>query len=260
MPASNVLDRRVVLLGASNLKLGLSSVISAAQAAWGRPLDIVAALGHGRGYGLESRVLGRVLPSILDCGVWSALETRQPAQTASLLTDIGNDLVYGAHPEQLLEWIEITLNRLRGISTQITISHLPRQNLERIGPWRYGIARTVIFPTSKLTFDQALERVGIVNASLTKLAESYGANLVAPEDDWYGFDPIHIRRSARHVAWHRMFSFWNETDQTDSAHRITDSSRYLHQLRPLRRVWFGMKQVQSQPAGLLKDGSTVSLY
>jgi hypothetical protein len=181
-------------------------------------------------------------------------------ETASLVTDVGNDLVYGAHPEQLLEWIEATLSRLTGLSTQVTISYIPRQSLERIGPWRYNIARTLIFPTSNLTFDQALERVRIVNAELTKLAESHGANMVVPEDDWYGLDPIHIRRSARHVAWHRMFSLWNRTGQTDTTHRITDSSLSLHRLRPLQRVWFGMKQVQSQPAGLLRDGSTVSLY
>ena len=82
-------------------ELGLSE----AQASWGQPLDILAALGHGRGYGLESRVLGRRLPPILECGLWEALDRRPPCETAALLTDIGNDLVLGAEPEQLIEWV-----------------------------------------------------------------------------------------------------------------------------------------------------------
>ena len=56
--------RRVILLGASNLTRAISTVIGIAQATLDGPLDIVAALGHGRSYGMWSRVLFRELPGI----------------------------------------------------------------------------------------------------------------------------------------------------------------------------------------------------
>ncbi|MEX0819484.1 MAG: hypothetical protein WD070_07815, partial [Pirellulaceae bacterium] len=89
-------NRRVVLLGASNIARSPAIVFDSARSAWGSPLDIVAATGHGRSYGMTSCVLGRTLPGILQCGLWEALATRPLVPTAALLTDIGNDILYGA--------------------------------------------------------------------------------------------------------------------------------------------------------------------
>ena len=82
--------QRIILLGASNLTRGLSIVIETARLLFATrdrpeqtsrgPLGVFAALGHGRAYGLPSRVLVRSLPSILDCGLWRAIENQQPDQ------------------------------------------------------------------------------------------------------------------------------------------------------------------------------------
>ena len=74
--------RRVVLLGASNLTRGISTVVATAQRVWGQPLEVLAALGHGRSYGIESRVLGRRLPGILNSGLWEALDRSPASPTA----------------------------------------------------------------------------------------------------------------------------------------------------------------------------------
>ena len=89
-------QRRVVLLGASNLTRGLSTAVEASRLRWGRPLEMLIAAGHGRSYGLTSRVLARTLPSILACGLWDELAQRATMPTAALITDIGSDLLYGA--------------------------------------------------------------------------------------------------------------------------------------------------------------------
>ena len=60
----------------------------------GVPLDILAALGHGRSYGSLSNVSGRVLPGITTCGLWERWENSPALPTRALLTDIGNDLFY----------------------------------------------------------------------------------------------------------------------------------------------------------------------
>ena len=70
---------RVVLLGASNVAKGLGTLLETAHRVWGRPLELFAALGHGRSYGRDTSVFGRVLPGITECGLWRDLAERGPS-------------------------------------------------------------------------------------------------------------------------------------------------------------------------------------
>jgi len=97
---------RVVALGASNLTRGFQTVIATARAAWGPDVEMLAALGHGRSYGAQSRLIVRTLPGILQSGLWRKLETLPVAPTRGLITDVGNDIVYGFSAQQTLEWVE----------------------------------------------------------------------------------------------------------------------------------------------------------
>jgi hypothetical protein len=74
---------------------------------------VLAALGLGRSYGARSRVLLRGLPGILQSGLWRQLESLPPAPTRALVTDVGNDILYGSSPEQILEWVEESVARLQ---------------------------------------------------------------------------------------------------------------------------------------------------
>ncbi|HEX5443564.1 MAG TPA: hypothetical protein VFW87_07035, partial [Pirellulales bacterium] len=118
-------QRRVVLLGASNVTRGISTVVETACRVWGRPLDLLAAIGHGRSYGMKSTVLVRTLPGILDCGLWPALAERPPAHTAALVTDVGNDLFYGADPPQIAGWIEACVDRLAKLDAAVVMTRMP---------------------------------------------------------------------------------------------------------------------------------------
>src|SRR6476661_7900132 len=123
--------RRVVALGASNLTRGFHAVVSAARNAWGPDLEILAALGHGRSYGVQSRVLARSLPGILESGLWRDLESRSPRATTGLVTDVGNDIFYGFSAEQVLAWVAEAIARLRRFTADITVTDLPLANAQR---------------------------------------------------------------------------------------------------------------------------------
>ena len=91
---------RVVAIGASNLTRGFQTVVATARTAWGPDVQVVAALGHGRSYGADSAFLFRRLPGILQSGIWQQLESTPAVPTKALVTDVGNDIVYGFPPER----------------------------------------------------------------------------------------------------------------------------------------------------------------
>ena len=103
--------RRVVLLGASNLTMGLGRVYRTLRTLWPEPLDLLVATGHGRSYGFTSYVFSRTLPGIAACGLWHDLAQRVPLPTVALVTDIGNDIVYGSDVSAIAGWVEQCLAR-----------------------------------------------------------------------------------------------------------------------------------------------------
>src|SRR4051812_44679884 len=112
----------VVLLGASNLTRGISSAIYYAHRLLGGPLEFYVAFGHGRSYGMRSRVLVRELPGIRDSAIWRALEGRDPrAPVYGLVSDIGNDVLYQAPVTEIVAWLRDALQRLRAVGAKTTI-------------------------------------------------------------------------------------------------------------------------------------------
>ena len=53
-----------------------------------------------------------------------------PLPTAALVTDIGNDLLYGVPVEQLLEWVEGCLDRLADVGAKTIVTQLPVDSVE----------------------------------------------------------------------------------------------------------------------------------
>ena len=78
---------RVVVLGASNVSRGLSRLVAAVESR-APGADLFVAAGHGRGYGVNTRVAVRRLPSILGSGLWRALDRHGGEPPAALKAKI----------------------------------------------------------------------------------------------------------------------------------------------------------------------------
>lgn len=252
----NAVSKRVVLLGASNLKMGFPAALAHLRGAGG-PLEILAALGHGRSYGMWSRLLGvRQLPGIVDCGLWQDLDRRAPLPTLALVTDVGNDLLYGAGAPQIAGWVGTCLDRLaeRGADTVVTL--LPLASLEKVSPVRYHIVRSILFPGRRAaSWDAMLDSVRELNERLRELGLAHGARLVEPSPSWYGVDPIHVRRSMRHEAWNRIL---HPLQLPDDGSLPVGGRLPLFGAAELRL--FGVPRRNPQPVCRFKDGTTVALY
>ena len=242
---------RLVLLGASNLTRGLPTALAMAGTRLGPgSIDVLVAAGHGRSYGRWSRVFVRGLPAILDCGLWPALAAAGRPSHA-LLTDIGNDIAYGAEPAELAGWVDACLARLTGVRAIVTL--LPVARLARLAPWQYHLFKAVIFPGRRLPFRLFHARLAEVNARLGDLAARHRASVVEPPADWYGADPIHVARDRQAAAWDAMLSAWGLG--TEGVSRVTG-----RRLAPAWRTVCGVSLHRRQPAAILDDGTTISQF
>ncbi len=255
--------RQVVLLGASNLTISFPLVLESLRSSSNGPLSVLAAHGHGRSYGMRSRVLARSLPGIIQCDLWDALKNRPGTvpPPEALLTDVGNDLLYGAKVSTIVGWVETCLERLAEHRTHVVLTLLPVASVERLSVWRYQMTRMLFFPRSGNTsLATMLDQVRDLNERLTQLGRRFNVHIVVPQDEWYGFDPIHIRRGRRMEAWRQIFAGWPST--TESSPMIKASwcrSFQLWKLRPAERHLAGRRQTTPQP--VLQFGeTTISLF
>lgn len=254
--------RRIILLGASNLTIALPRLLHAVQNAFDGPLEVFAALGHGRSFGMWSRILHRTLPGIVDCGLWDALKSSaEPAvPTRGLITDVGNDLLYGASVPQIAEWLETCLTRLKESGAEVTMTLLPLESARRLPAWRYYATRALFFPGSRISYAQIRQRAEELHQRQEELARQQGARTVELPGKWYGLDPIHIRHTRRRQAWKSILCGWPDfppetpTGQAPLSLRL----RVMRTEPQLRRV-FGRERRAGQP--VLQDGRLrVSLF
>jgi hypothetical protein len=251
---------RVIILGASNARIGISVATEAARQIFGQPLDVMAAIGFGRSYGIRSWVLGRSLEGILECGLWSDLADRSPLPTTALVTDVGNDIVYDVSPKQTAEWIAECLHRLSACADRLILTTLPIESVQKLTRWRFVAMRTVLFPKCRLDLRTTVQRAVELNELLLGLAARFQIDIVHPCEEWFGFDPIHIHRRYRREAWKKYFCAQENSSGFASIRNSWAEWFHIHKLRPLRRSLFGWQQTTLQPAGRLRDRTTISLY
>lgn len=254
---------RFILLGASNVTLAFPRLWRGLRRAASEPIEVFAAHGHGRSFGNWSRVGPRALPGIVSCGLWDDLAAQsagaQPPR--AIVTDIGNDLLYGIEPDLIAEWIATCLARLTAMSARIVMTQLPLVSAMRLGRTRFQFFRSLLFPSSDLSFEDLRPLAERLNQHLLDLGRQYRVETLEPRGHWYGFDPIHIRRRHRHQAWQELLASWFDAPTLTNfqAASPTESLRLWNQ-RPSARRWFRTQQTTTQPSLQDSDGSTLWLY
>jgi len=262
----------VVAIGASNLSRGLSRLVTVANQWANGPVDLAVAAGHGRSFGANSRVWNRRLPSVLGCGLWRSLDRLLADNTAAdrprvaVVTDIGNDLLYGFSVEQLAGWVEETLVRLRQRGFRVAITRLPLASVAGVGSFRYRLLKTLFVPGCPLALEQIKERSATTDQAVVSLAAAQSATLIDQPADWYGFDAIHVRRRQLAELWWSAVAAW---ETTDTVARPTTVLPPAHSWLTWARVGAAAAEVRSlsqmmrftpQPAEQLPDSTRVFLY
>lgn len=231
--------------------------MSAAQQRWGPDVEVLAALGLGRSYGTQSRVFVRTLPGILQSGLWQQLERLPRAPARALLTDVGNDILYGASAEEILAWVGECAERLQRFTEDVVLTDLPLHSIRRLSPPKFLFFRSLLFPWCRLSLSQVLESAQRITEGLLQLSHRRGFGFFRLKPEWYGFDPIHIRLGCWRPAWQQILC--GGEDGSPGAFAISDAFR-LYLMRPERQWLAGRERVVPQSGLRLRQGARVWLY
>ena len=254
----------VILLGASNLTRDFPLILRLLQTSNETPADIYAAMGHGRSYGNWSKLLNRALPGITRCELWDALPTRKHDSLSprALLTDIGNDLIYGQSPETILGWVKQATQRLQQLDAKIVLTLLPETSLARLSNLRFELTRRLFFPKNPASLADLIQKVKFLNQQLKEYAQSAELKIVEADPQWYGFDPIHYRYSQRALLWKTILSHWELThlESSPARQRWFDAFYAAQHLQPATRKKWGQIHRCPQPVKNLTDGTRIFVY
>jgi hypothetical protein len=248
---------RVVALGASNLTRGLPALVATARAAYGPEVEVFAAPGLGRSYGMASRVFVRTLPGILESGLWRQLDALPPRPTRAVISDVGNDILYGATPREILAWVEACLLRLEPHTKDVVLAGLPVDSIKRRSAVTIAAFRTLLFPRCRLSPATIVDRVEAVVHGLRELAAARGCRFFALRPEWYGLDPIHIRPGLWRTAWREILM--GEEAHADGRMAFSEALR-LYAMWPERQWLLGLHHATPQPGARLPGGGRVWLF
>lgn len=200
--------RAVVVLGASNVSRGLARLVASTRGRVAAPADLFVAAGHGRAYGVSSRVGLRRLPSILASGLWRALDREGITQPLAVLTDVGNELLYGLGVSAVASAVREAAKRLADRGARLAITGLPIASIGRVGPVHYRLLRTLYVPGCLLSLAEIKDASRWLDDELRAIAADTGAVFLEQPGDWYGLDAIHVKRSWLDALWHRVCDAW----------------------------------------------------
>lgn len=259
---------RLIVLGASNVTIHLPRLVQLARQRWGPPLEIVVAGGFGRSYGQTSRFLLRTLPGILQCGMWSYLQGQPEREQRALVTDVGNDLLYGATVEQTQAWVQACIERLHASCRLMTLVGVPCEGVARLPAPRFYLLSRTFYPRTRLCLADARSGAHQLDQALRGSAQRLGIQWLDPPTGWYGWDPIHIRPTAAQRALATMLGSLQDT--SDGRNRsevppepLPSSAAQTIRLRRLtaqqRRI-AGWQRTTPQPGLILHDGTRVCLF
>jgi hypothetical protein len=153
------------------------------------------------------------------------------------------------------------LAELQQAQSTTIVTELPMARLERLSERQFLFFRSLFFPKSRLTFADIHARARELNDSLALLGEQRKISVIPVSSDWYGLDPIHLKRSTWKHAWPTILSAWREGDELCARPRTSFARwAYLRSLAQLEHTFLGRERRAAQPCGLLHDGTTISLY
>lgn len=193
-----------VLLGASNLARGYSALTrNISQSVSG--CEFLNALGPGRGYCAEGGLFNFTYSPIGECRVMDKVRAQQGRRIAVLLTDIGNDIMYGVPEQSLVECLDTLIEKSLQLNAEVFVTSIHVDVRKDMGKASFKLLKAIFYPNSLVTYDKADSAVKKLNHYLEeKSAQNERVHLVSGLGEFCGMDKIHYSLFKSHLAWSRV--------------------------------------------------------
>ncbi len=192
-----------VLLGASNLARGYSALTEyVSQSMDSGSVQFATALGPGRGYCARGGLLNFSYLPIGECRIMKSVSVPEGGRVAVLITDIGNDIMYGVSDAALIECLDVLIEKAGRWNAEIFVTSIHVDVSRDLGKFSFKILKALFYPKSVVTFDQADSAVKRVNEYLqNKSEQNERLHLLGGLGAFGGWDKIHYSLLKSHLAW-----------------------------------------------------------
>ncbi|MDJ0835609.1 MAG: hypothetical protein QNK37_03780 [Acidobacteriota bacterium] len=248
----------IALFGASNLWFSTGAAVQCLATAFQPPMEVYIASGPGRSYltrggNVLVQYEGHVRGSLL-----RKLERNKPEQLTVVLTDIGNDLIYGASSETLLAQLERILVRLKALNARVVVTQIPLESLLKLSKGLYYMIRSIYYFRCRIPYDPMMAMAGELHRGLTTLCREHRAALVDSQASWYSFDRFHLRPGAWKQAWSAWLKPFGVEPAIDAGIRLSGKSHWRRLPRHYRLL--GREKQGSPKPWVPMPGLNVSFY
>ena len=255
------------LLGSSNLTIALPQALNhLVSRLSGTAMTVFVAHGPGRSYGVDTGSFGIKFRALSRCALLPAVEEaakdNPAADTWALLTDIGNDIMHGVSVKHLMLRIRRTVERLRHLGATVGVTSLPVEGLAEIAPWKFRVARRLVYPLSRVPRDEVLSQVNAIQNELRDMESRGEIQLLPARREWYGPDEFHLRPGRTRDAvteWiDLLLGVGGPRPDAEAPAAISRESLYLN-CRPEYRVFRARGKYQDRPF-VIAPGATVRSF
>ena len=195
-----------ILMGASNLARGYSMLTRHISSCFGKNnTEFLNALGPGRGYCARGGTFNFTYPPIQDCRILETANKKSCDTRAVLITDIGNDLMYGVSADTLIESLDGLIDRALQFDAEIFITSI-HVNLKRdVSQTTFFILKFFFYPGSSITYKKTDLFIIKVNSYLKeKSGQNQRIHLISGMESFAGADKIHYSLFKTHSAWEKI--------------------------------------------------------
>lgn len=192
-----------VFLGASNLARGYGALANClVQNLAPGPVEILHAMGPGRGYCSPGGIFNITYPPIGSSGILHSAQSRKEKarRVIALITDIGNDIMYGVPVSELTACLNTLFQNLNAISAEVFVHPIPLDFSKDVSKRQFRILRSLFYPHSGIDYHKAKEAVDAINIFLRAKAGGE-IHLLPSTKDFCGVDKIHYSIFRSHRVW-----------------------------------------------------------
>jgi len=227
-----------IFLGASNLArsfYGLKRCIR--RCIFPRPASFVHAMGPGRGYVSRGGILNAIYSPILNCGILEAVRNKKikDQSVVALITDIGNDIMYGVSSEKIINGLQYLLNSLGEFKTNIFITLIPVDLENDISELHFHIIRQIYFPKSPVKYSQASNNIKAINKFILQ-SSNKKITVINDMKQFCGIDKIHYSILKSQSAWSHVVGKLTASLGTNISPKLKTSEIALSMANNIARI------------------------